>query len=280
MDEASSEQLTHRDKIVKARENIAKHKGVEPPKHTFSQIDKPNENPVSGPQASQNTETTTGKKTLEQAIEEYKNQPTSPEAVTNFWKSFIESQIRKSGENIPIPEVAPCDRTAEELAELQAEGRSMVYNPSLDYPLLAKVFPLIKDSMPGRHSNSVEVRDVYDAPTWSDIESSYTTPNIGVHLPEVDQHFKAQELEPQRLSTYLWATSASKELTGHYFDEQDGVYARLNGSKEVRNIHAPKSYQHKRNFAAAYHNFQGRESIVLKNDAGIKSGARSEGFKG
>ncbi len=36
---------------------------------------------------------------------EYKRNPTSPEAVTNFWQTFIKVSIENSGEEIEVPEV-------------------------------------------------------------------------------------------------------------------------------------------------------------------------------
>lgn len=48
---------------------------------------------------------------LPEAIEALKKEPSHPDLVTEFWKSFFTDSLEKSGARIAPPEVPHCDWT-------------------------------------------------------------------------------------------------------------------------------------------------------------------------
>lgn len=163
---------------------------------------------------------------------EYKRNPTSPEAVTNFWQTFIRVSIEDSGKGIDVPQVPPCDRTPGELEALRQEGRMMAYNPGLSYPVLGKIFPKMNDYSVNEDS---PIKDKGAKPIWVDVEIDIDAPNIDTTEEDLDKLFKSQGRKGMRESTYIWAGQASKVLTGKYFD-QGSTYSRLLSSSNDGNV--------------------------------------------
>ena len=157
------------------------------------------------------------------SVFEYKRNPTSPEAVTNFWQAFIRVSIENSGAEIDVPQVPPCDRTPEELEALKQEGRMMVYNPGFSYPVHGKVFPKMNSYSVKEDS---PIKDKGAKSGWVDVEMDIDSPNIDTKEDDLEKLFKSQKRNGMRLSTYIWAGQASKVLTGKYFD-QGSTYSRL-----------------------------------------------------
>ena len=216
-------------------------------------------------------ETTSSKKAtsenpLAKIIQEYKTQPHTPELVASFMQNFIRVKIEESGAEISIPTISVCDRTPVELAALKAAGRGMVYNPGLKYSELGRIFPKMQ-SYSAREDSSVT--DEYERVGWVDIEMTVDAPNINTTEQDLIDLFGTQEKNGQRLSTYIWGSQISKELTDKYFD-QGSTYARLLGSRRGgRVVHA---YFYSRGLLRVYWD--------LKSDSHDPHlGGRSEGVK-
>ena len=154
---------------------------------------------------------------------EYKRNPTSPEAVTNFWQTFIRVSIQHSEAEIDVPEIPPCDRTQEELEALRQEGRMMVYNPGFSYPVHGKIFPKMNSYSVKEDS---PIKDKETKSGWVDVEMDIDSPNTDTKEDDLEKIFKSQGRKGMRLATYILGGQASKVLTGKYFD-QGSTYSRL-----------------------------------------------------
>lgn len=202
---------------------------------------------------------------LKSPVAEYKSQPHTPELITNFWQTFLDTSIKTQGLDIPVPAVS-CDRTQVELEALKKEGRMWVPEARLTYPQLGLVFPKMgsyavqKDS-PIKDEFEQDVKGV-------DVEADLDAPNRSTTQKDLENLFKKQRRKGMRLSTYVLASQASKLLTGHYLDEN--TVSRLFGSRGGGDVvHA--------SFGA-----DGRLGVFwalypLRRDPGI--GGRSEGVK-
>lgn len=199
-------------------------------------------------------------------IFEYKRNPTSPEAVANFWQSFIRVSIENSGAEIDVPEIPPCDRTPEELEALKQEGRMMVYNPGFSYPVHGKVFPKMNSYSVKEDS---PIKDKGAKSGWVDVEIDIDSPNRDTKEDDLEKLFKSQGRNGMRLSTYIWAGQASKVLTDQYFD-QGSTYSRLLSSSRGGEV------------VDAYFDSNGGLSVnwlLVPQDHGPDWGGRSEGVK-
>ena len=61
---------------------------------------------------------------------------------------------------------------------------------------------------------------------WIKVEATIDAPNINTTEKDLKNHAKAKKYSRQRLITYIFASQASKDLTGHYLDEES-TWSRL-----------------------------------------------------
>lgn len=159
---------------------------------------------------------------LDRAIEDYKKNPFSPEAVTNYW--------RKKLPDVYIPD---CDWTVSEICapmqDLQGEDIPAVVVPVTDeitLPLLGKRFPsLISRTVRGE----MQVIDTHNTKGWVKVYSSIVPPNRHVPLEKAEEFATLQGYLWGREITYILDGLAVKDLTNYYLDE-GGTWSWLRGS--------------------------------------------------
>lgn len=165
---------------------------------------------------------------LRRAIQELKTSPNRPELVTAYWRAKMAVDGKRAGVDISV---ADCDRTAEEIAELREKGRTLVYlHPELatqkGLVTLGRMYPGMQ-SWATREGTTIVSES--NSGGWLDIESALESPNLGTREQQAMDIFKSQGLGGQRLSTYVLGSQASRDLTGHYFDESS--WSRVSGSR-------------------------------------------------
>lgn len=208
------------DLIVKARRGIKERRGID---------DFP------FPKENGETEKLEGD-ILTQAIEEYKRGPLTPELVTKYWREKFRIDGAKAGVNIEVPD---CDWTTEEIQKPMVDVRGnpvpamMIYKPEQikrveGLILLGKMYPEMEIS-PRLSNYTSLIEEFYDNTGWIKVETSVNAPNLGVTQRELEVFAEKQSYLEQRLSTYIIASQASKDLRGQYFDSH-GTESRLIGS--------------------------------------------------
>lgn len=163
---------------------------------------------------------------LKDIAQEYNTRPHTPELVTRFWQTFLESSIKIQGLDIPVP-VVSCDRTSGELEALKKENRMWVPEAKLTHPQLGQIFPKMQ-SYAVQKDNTITDEFGQDA-KGVDVEADLDAPNRITTQKDLEKLFKSQGRKGMRLSTYILTSQASKILTGHYLDEN--TWSRLLGSR-------------------------------------------------
>lgn len=135
--------------------------------------------------------------------------------------------------------VSPCDRNADEIRELEAAGRMLVYvHPELSTP---EGFPLLRATLPGLEVSTFKGDYINQTEQhgWLDVEKSFETPHVGVSPAQLRKDIKEEGVEGQTVNTYVLASELSRFISGRYFDPYDtgGIPAYktsslLLGSKE------------------------------------------------
>ncbi|MFZ5366098.1 MAG: hypothetical protein ACOZBZ_02295 [Patescibacteria group bacterium] len=169
---------------------------------------------------------------LEEAIQEYKTQPHTPELVTKTWERLW--QVWGGGVNLNFI-VPACNRPQEKLVELEnlPEPRMMIYCPDkIATPeglfLLGEIFPHMESwslEKGARVINEVNVGG------WYDIEARIEAPYTGTTEDGLRKLFASQGRTGQRLATYIIGAQFSFLITGHYFDDSRSRQSRLLGSR-------------------------------------------------
>ena len=165
---------------------------------------------------------------LEQAVREFKEKPHTPETVTKYWRTLWSVWGEKAGLSLTVP---PCDRTVEEIKQLEKEGRKLVYVPEKlasqeSRHLLGNIFPDMQ-SHSVREGNPVTNESSQGG--WFDIEASLDSPNLNTTEKDLRNKFKREGRDGQRLNTHIVGSQDAKLQTGHYFDEN--TWSRLLGSR-------------------------------------------------
>lgn len=157
-------------------------------------------------------------------LEKYKDNPTSPELLTQFMRSFWQDAGQRIGKSYVVDEFP---LTAMEIRESQKAGYMAIYVPNgVSIKDLGRMFPDMSSwSVEGDDS----VVDVVNNFGWLWIEASIDTPNRGTTQIILEQKFKREQKQGQSLRTYVVGRQICKLLTGRYFDE-GGNSSRLLGS--------------------------------------------------
>lgn len=203
---------------------------------------------------------------LEQAVKEFKEKPHTSEVVTEYWRTLWSIWGKKVGLSLTIP---ACDRTAQEIEQLEEEGRKLVYVPDElanqeNRRLLARIFLDLQPS-------SVTINSVTNESSqggWFDIEASPDSPNMNTKEEDLKTQFKKQGKVGQRVNTYIVGSQDAKLQAGHFFDED--TISRLLGS------HSEKSVVLAR-FSERGHLFV--DWRLRPQESGSLLGGRSEGVK-
>ena len=172
---------------------------------------------------------------LTQTIEEYKRGSLTPELVTNYWRAKLQVEGKRIGLDISVPD---CDWTEEEIGKPMVDIRGkevssmMVYVPKQltgkeGLILLDKMYPQTANFSA---KNGTPILDGHQTTGWIKVEATIDAPNGNTRQKELEDFAKKQGYLGQRLSTYILASQASKDLTGRYLDEAN-TWSRLLGSR-------------------------------------------------
>lgn len=165
---------------------------------------------------------------IEQAVRNFKERSHTPEVVTEYWQIVWKVWGEKVGLSLTVP---ACDRSIEEIKQLDAERRKLVYVP--DHVASQKNRYILGKIFPQRPSFAVEennhVANVSNQGGWFDIEASVRAPNTGTNQKGLEKRFKEQGKVGQRLNTYIIGSQDAKLQTNNYFDEN--VWSRLPGTR-------------------------------------------------
>ena len=174
---------------------------------------------------------------LMQSIAELKVNLFSPEAITKFWKAKLQADGEKIGLDISVLD---CNWTKREMRKPMigingAEVPSMmVYIPQELYGQeglikLGQMYPKMNIWPVQKETVAWVMRDSPDSSKkgrWIKVEATIDAPNINTTEKDLKNHAKAKKYSRQRLITYIFASQASKDLTGHYLDEES-TWSRL-----------------------------------------------------
>lgn len=161
---------------------------------------------------------------LQQAIEEYKEGPPTPESVTNYWWAKLRADGARAGLNIAVPD---CDWTEEEIQKPMVDIKGnpvpgmMVYKPEQfrgeeGLILLARLYPKIAVYST---REDTPITNTHETHGWIKVEAVIDAPNLNTRLKELEDFAKEQGYIRQAEGTYVLASQASKDLYGQFFDE-------------------------------------------------------------
>lgn len=161
---------------------------------------------------------------LEKATREYKNNPSKPESLTRFMRSFWVEAGQRIGKEYIVSEFP---LKSQEIKERTKNGQMAIFVPAeVSRVGLGKMFPKM-GSWAVAEGNSVV--DVVNNSGWLWIESSIDAPNINTTEKQLKDIFKKTKRQGQSLRTYIIGGQISKLLTDKYFD-QGLTWSRLPGS--------------------------------------------------
>lgn len=156
----------------------------------------------------------------------------TPDLVNHTWQGIW----RVIGERVEYEYQVPvCDRTTEELTQLQKESRAVLLAPDDIYTTdglvrLGRAFPLMR-SWTTDPKEAVKISHSSTEGGCIDIEMSLDAPyrtSKGYRQQELVDRITADGRQDMRLATYLMGAQYSQLLTGQYFDIN--TWSRLPGS--------------------------------------------------
>ena len=173
---------------------------------------------------------------LTSVIEAYKNQPRTPELVTQTHQAIW--QVR--GELVGAAyEVTPCPYTQEQLADLEANGKRVGYLPTelstqQTRHKLGEMFPKMQ-SPSVKEDNSVTNDE--SPPGWFGYEAAIEAPYLDTKEGQLKDAIKKDGRTILSLNQYIVAGQDSKLFTGQYLDETT-TWVRLGSRYDGRIVAA------------------------------------------
>lgn len=163
------------------------------------------------------------------AVREFKASPLTPELVTKTFQTIW--QVRGESAGLEVV-VAPCDRSAEELAELVKARRHIGYLPEQgmtqeNRPLFAKMFPRLRSHSVQEENSVTNEANRFG---WFDYEASVDAPYLDTTEDQLKERIAADGRLEMNVSEYIVAGEDSKLFTGKFLD-QGNTWARLLGSR-------------------------------------------------
>lgn len=209
------------------------------------------------------------KDALDRAISEYKEGSLTPELVNTTWQTIWKAWGESINHTFQVPS---CDRTSEDLAELQKEGKAVLLLPDEIYTkeglvLLGRMFPKMQN---WSVEEGTTVTNDHDKGGAIDIEMDVDSPNRSTNETQAMDILKKEGRGGQRLATFIIGAQFSNLLTGRYLDE-GSTWSRLLGSRSGGYV------------VGAYFNAGGRLHgywyLDPRRPRGPSVGGRSEGVK-
>lgn len=169
------------------------------------------------------------KDSLSLAISEYKAGPLTTELVDKTWQAIWKTWGESINHAFDVPS---CDRTPEELAKLQKEGKAVLLVPDELYTkeglvLFGRMFPKMQ-SWSVREGTTVT--NDHNKGGSIDIEMDIASPNRDTNERQAIDILKKEERKGQRLATFIVGSQFSKLLTDRYLDEAP-TWSRVHGSR-------------------------------------------------
>lgn len=188
---------------------------------------------------------------LDRVIAELRINPFSPEAVTNFWKTKLEADGKRIRLAISVPD---CNWTEEEIRKPMKNNKGneipsmMVYVPqeltgTEGLVKLGQMYPKMRSWDVQEGTTVEDSPDANKRGGWIKVEASVDAPNINTTQGDLEKHAKKQGYLGQRENSYILASQASKDLTGHYLDE-GFTSSRLLGSRDGGHMVNTYFYSH------------------------------------
>lgn len=169
-----------------------------------------------------------GSDRLTQAIAELNRNPSSPEAVTNYWRVKLQ---KKDGIFIP-----DCNWTEEEIGRpmVDIHGNEISGIMFLKWPTGQGGPIRLEQKYPERQSGYVDrnafVADVRNVAEWGKGYASSDGVNLNTTQEELEDFARQHGYLRGRLHSYFFASQLSKDLKGRYLDEEK-TFSRLLGSR-------------------------------------------------
>lgn len=161
---------------------------------------------------------------LEEVKREYRNSPTNPELLTQFYAAFWLDAGQRIGKGHVVSEFP---LQSKEIKERTKNGQMAIFVPAnVNKVDLGRMFPKM-GSWVVAEGNSVV--DTINNSGWLWIESSVDAPNRNTTEKQLEDIFKKAKRQGQSLRTYIIGGQIAKLLTDQYFD-QGPNWSRLLGS--------------------------------------------------
>jgi len=171
------------------------------------------------------------RKEIASLIQEYRSKSHMPELIDGVWQGFWKQAV-----NISENQVPRCNRTTEEIALLEKNGKMLLLLPDVIFKpkglvKLANAFPWIRDSWITNLNYVQKIKHNSAVGGCIDVEASISTPVDYTLLSkrELREKIEGQARNPQRIPTYITASVFRLLFTGSSFD-QTGTRSRLLGS--------------------------------------------------
>ena len=170
------------------------------------------------------------------AIEAYKNQPRTPELVTQTHQAIWQARGELIDETFDVP---PCTYTQKGLEKLKKEGKRVGYLP----PEVATQAGRHKlgEMYPEMGSYSVQegnpVTNDYSPSGWFDYEVSINAPYLDTTEDQLLERTRENGRKLLSLNQYIVAFQDSKLFTDHYLDEKS-TWVRVASRHDGRMVNA------------------------------------------
>lgn len=173
---------------------------------------------------------------LQTAIVAYREGQFYPKVVTKYWSAKLAVDGARADLNIAVPD---CNWTEEEMRRLMKDvsGKDvqgmMVYHPQelLGKAGLVRLRQMYPEMNSYATSEDTPITDTHKTIGWIKVEAPIDAPNLNTTQKDLEEHAKRAGFLPQRLTTYILASQATKDLIDEYFDHSP-TYARLLGSRD------------------------------------------------
>lgn len=168
---------------------------------------------------------------LEQAIEEYKTKPHTPELVTAYWRTRWNVLGSRVGLKIKVSDTLYSLGEISDMKHLEVP-RAPIYVPDelTKTPegliLLGRMHPEMRS---WATQEGTSVTNTFNQSGWVDIESDWRMSHTRTTQKDLEDIAQQNNWRGQRLVTYIIGSRNSKDLTDHYFEEEGWV--RLLGSR-------------------------------------------------
>ncbi len=167
---------------------------------------------------------------LQRAISEYQTGVRTPELLTRTFQAIWQERGERVGSDF---QVTTCDRTQEEIAELEKQGRRLTYVPEgTNLVTLGRMFPQMR-SWAVREDTTVTSQNPQTG--WIDVEADASAPYRDTTEGKLNNQLNSlakklgRPISGMDLETYIVGSQDNKLFTGQYFDEN--TWSRLAGSR-------------------------------------------------